>query len=177
MNWLGQGPYRVYKNRLAGQEVFTHTKPFNYIWTGQSSDYAQAHGAVGITGQWTYPEFEGYHGQLYWATLITTEQPITAVTPKANLFLRVLTPPVQNKAAGGQINPVYPPGSISFLDGISPIGNKFDDPSDTGPAGQANMAKGLYAGEVDLFFGGLPPGSDAGRGADGRPQRGPILGQ
>ena len=75
VNWLGQGPYRVYKNRLAGQEVFTHTKAYNYVWTGQSTNFSRLHG-----GQWNYPEFEGYHGRLYWATLNTVEQPITMVT-------------------------------------------------------------------------------------------------
>ena len=91
MNWLGQGPYRVWKNRTAGQEIFTHTKSYNFPWTGQSTNYGINYGKP--TTQWTYPEFEGYHGQLYWATLQTTEQPITVVTPTTNLFLRVLTPP------------------------------------------------------------------------------------
>src|SRR5947209_4420301 len=54
MNWLGQGPYRVWKNRPAGQEVFGHRKTINNTWTGT---------------QWAYPEFAGFHGQLYWATV------------------------------------------------------------------------------------------------------------
>jgi hypothetical protein len=79
MSWLGQGPYRVWKNRTAGQEVFTHTKFYNFPWTGQSTNYGVNYGKP--TTQWTYPEFEGYHGQIYWAALQTTEQPITLVTP------------------------------------------------------------------------------------------------
>jgi hypothetical protein len=72
MNWLGQGPYRVWQNRTAGQEVFTHTKTYNYPWTGQNTNYGASYGKP--TTQWTYPEFVGYHGQLYWATLQATEQ-------------------------------------------------------------------------------------------------------
>ena len=37
MSWLGRGPYRVYKNRTIGQEVFVHTKAYNYTWTGQGT--------------------------------------------------------------------------------------------------------------------------------------------
>ena len=147
MNWLGQGPYRVYKNRTAGQEVFAHTKAYNYTWTGQGSLIAPA------TTPWVYPEFEGYHGQLNWLTLQTTEQPITVVTPTTNLFFRVLTPPATDVA---NVNPVYPSGAISFLHGIAPQGEKFHAPSAYGPAAAVNTATGLYPGEVDFFFGPLP---------------------
>lgn len=152
MNWLGQGPYRVYKNRLAGQEVFTHTKSFNFAWTGQSTNYSASHGTPS-TSQWTYPEFEGYHGRLYWAALNTIEQPITVVTPSSNLYFRLLTPPSTDI---GNVNPAYPSGTISFLDGITPIGDKFEAASATGPAGQLNTAAGLYTNEVNFFFGPLP---------------------
>ena len=38
MSWLGQGDrYRDYKNRVIGQEIFTHTKATNYTSTGRSS--------------------------------------------------------------------------------------------------------------------------------------------
>ncbi|MGD1088567.1 MAG: glycoside hydrolase family 2 TIM barrel-domain containing protein [Verrucomicrobiota bacterium] len=158
MNWLGQGPYRVYKNRLLGQEIFTHTKPYNYTWTGMNTNYDGYDGT-----EWVYPEFEGYHGQFYWATLQTTEQPITMVTPTTNLFFRVLTPPPTDIA---NVNPPYPSGGISFLHGIPPNGNKFDVATNDGPAGQTNLATGLYTGEVDFFF-GTPPPSGADRDANG----------
>jgi autotransporter-associated beta strand protein len=153
MNWLGQGPYRVWKNRSAGQEIFTHTKSYNFPWTGQSTNYGTGYGMP--TTQWTYPEFEGYHGQLYWATLQTTEQPITIVTPTTNLFLRVLTPPSTDQP-DSYLDAPFPSGEISLLHGISAMGNKFDLPADTGPAGQTNVATGLYAGEADFFFGSVP---------------------
>jgi hypothetical protein len=163
MNWLGQGPYRVWKNRSAGQEIFTHTKSYNFPWTGQSTNYGASFGKP--TTQWTYPEFEGYHGQLYWATLQTSEQPITIVTATTNLFLRVFTPPTTDQANTYR-DPPFPSGGISLLHGISAIGNKFELPGDTGPSGQTNVATGLYTGEVNFFF-GAPPPSGADRDGNG----------
>jgi hypothetical protein len=157
MNWLGQGPYRVYKNRLAGQEIFVHTKAYNYTWTGQSTLTAPT------TTPWVYPEFEGYHGQLNWAILQTTEQPITVVTPDTNLFFRVLTPPQTDVA---NVNPVYPSGAISFLDGISSQGTKTQAPIGYSPSSAQYTATGLYSNEVDFFFGLVPP-SGADRDGDG----------
>jgi Glycosyl hydrolases family 2, TIM barrel domain/Glycosyl hydrolases family 2, sugar binding domain/Glycosyl hydrolases family 2 len=154
MNWLGQGPYRVWKNRIAGQEIFGHTKAFNDTWTGQSTNYAARHGTP-TKSQWVYPEFAGYHGQFYWATLQTTEQPITVVTPTSGLFFRVLTPP---KTDDNNVNPTFPPGTISLLHGITPMGAKFDAAAKIGPSGAMNIATGTYTGEADFFF-GVPPHS------------------
>ena len=153
MNWLGQGPYRVWKNRLAGQEIFAHTKSYNFPWTGQTTNYGINYGKP--TSQWTYPEFEGYHGQLYWATLLTSEQPITLMTPTTNLFLRVLTPPSTDQPST-YLDAPFPTGGISLLHGIPAMGDKFELPSSTGPAGQTNVATGLYTGEVSFYFGPLP---------------------
>ncbi len=163
LNWLGEGPYRVWKNRSAAQEIFTHAKAYNFTWTGQTTNYGINYGKP--TSQWTYPEFEGYHGQIYWATVQTAEQPITMVTPTSNLFLRVLTPPTTDQPNTYRDAP-FPPGGISLLHGIPPMGNKFELPSDTGPAGQTNVATGLYAGEVNFFFGPVPP-SGADRDGNG----------
>lgn len=148
MDWVGRGPYRVWKNRLAGQEIFSHVKTYNDTWTGQSTNYAGA----SVT-QWTYPEFAGFHAQLFWATLQTTEQPITIVTPGTNIFLRALTPSPTDKS---QVNPTFPPGQISLLHGISAIGDKFDVASTIGPSAATNIATGLYTNEVSFFFGTLP---------------------
>jgi hypothetical protein len=148
MRWLGQGPYRVWKNRLPGQEVAVHYKTTNNTDTGK---------------QWSYPEFRGYHGQLHWAQLETTQQPITLVTPTADLFLRMLTPPVaQSKRPS--VSPQFPAGNLSLLHAINAIGNKFAAPGveTTGPQSAAPLATGLYTGEVDFYFGALPAPDRAG---------------
>ena len=95
MNWLGQGPYRVYKNRLAGQEVFTHTKSFNYVWTGQSTNYV-GHPRGGSTRRprsGLIPKFQVFTDDSTGPLTDTLEQPITVVTPSTSLFFRLLTPP------------------------------------------------------------------------------------
>jgi hypothetical protein len=142
MRWLGQGPYRVWKNRLPGQEVAVHYKTANHTDTGK---------------QWSYPEFRGYHGQLHWAQLETTQQPITLVTPTPDLFLQVLTPPVA-QAKRPSVSPQFPAGNLSLLHAINAIGNKFAAPGveTTGPQSAMPLATGLYTGEVDLYFGGTP---------------------
>jgi hypothetical protein len=145
MSWLGQGPYRDYKNRQVGQEIFVHTKAYNYTWTGQGTLVAPA------TTPWVYPEFEGYYGQLNWVTLQTSEQPITIITPTTNLFFRVFTPPTTDDA---NVNPPYPSGAISLLHGIAPQGEKFNSVGTAyGPLSSQNTATGLYRGEADFFFG------------------------
>ena len=147
MTWLGQGPYRIYKNRTAGQEIFVHTKTYNYTWTGQGTLVAPT------TTPWVYPEFEGYHGQLNWVTLQTTEQPITIVTPTTNLYFCVFTPPTTDDL---NVNPPYPSGAISLLHGIAPQGEKFHAAgSSYGPSSLPNTATGLYTGEADFYFGPL----------------------
>jgi len=147
MRWLGQGPYRVWKNRLAGQDVAVHYKTANNTDTGK---------------QWGYPEFRGYHGQLHWASLDTTQSRITLATPTSNLFFRVLTPPVASVSRPG-VSPAFPAGNLSLLHAINAIGHKFASPdvNTTGPQSAAPVATGVYTGEVDFYFGALPvPGTD-----------------
>ncbi|HZF01400.1 MAG TPA: hypothetical protein VE344_05830, partial [Methylomirabilota bacterium] len=60
----------------------------------------------------------------------------------------------------------YPPGAISLLHGISPIGDKFHAASGYGPSAALNTATGLYTGEASFFL-GTPPPSGADRDGNG----------
>ncbi|MEK8110342.1 hypothetical protein NKG94_50510 [Micromonospora sp. M12] len=80
LTWLGDGPHRVYKNRLRGVSTDVWTKQYNNTATGASG--------------FQYPEFKGYHARTYWAALSTTEGTITMVAAEENLFLRLFTPAV-----------------------------------------------------------------------------------
>ncbi len=155
MRWLGQGPYRVWKNRLEGQELAVHYKAANHTVNGS---------------QWAYPEFRGYHGRIYWSRVETTQQPIILATGTPDLFLRVLTPALTppGNARRGSVSPAFPSGDISLLHAINAIGNKFQTPgaTTTGPGSADTNATGLYEGTVDFFFGELPA-PRAGR--DGNP--------
>jgi hypothetical protein len=141
MRWLGRGPYRVWRNRLDGVTFDVWEKAAN---DGQT-------GAV-----WDYPEFRGHHADLYWATLGTTEQPITIVSETEGLFLRVLTPTFPKDARTTIV--AFPDGDLSLLHGIAAIGTKFQPASALGPSGQPNLVNGrtgTYDGRVQLFFGSL----------------------
>jgi hypothetical protein len=136
VTWLGQGPYRVWKNRTRGFPMDVWSKEYNDTATGT---------------QWQYPEFKGYHANTYWARLRTTQSPITVVAADEHLFLRLLTPS-WGPGAGTATAP-FPPGGISFLDAIPPIGPKFDPAASLGPEGQPNLATGDYQRRLYLRFG------------------------
>lgn len=128
MSWLGNGPYRAWKNRMRGISTDVWSKEHNDTATGADL--------------WQYPEFNGFHANTYWATLRTTEAPITVVAQDENLFLRIGTP-----RWGWDPRftaPPFPPGDISFLDAIPAIGTKFDPPTSLGPESQPTNAIGRY---------------------------------
>ncbi|MFG1807347.1 glycoside hydrolase family 2 TIM barrel-domain containing protein [Streptomyces sp. NPDC049040] len=134
---LGRGPYRVWKNRLRGVTTDVWTKDHNDTVTGRSG--------------FEYPEFKGYHANLHWASLHTTEGTITVASAQENVFLRLFTPtqPADSQYAAAP----FPGGDISFLDGIPAIGNKFHPATSVGPAGQPNTATGTYTRTLHFRFG------------------------
>lgn len=118
MKWLGNGPYRVYKNRMKGTEFGLWEKAYNNTVTGESG--------------FVYPEFKGYHSGIYWVKVLGKDIPDFKVyVHTKDVFFRMLTPPVPKHPRNTSI--VYPPGDLSFLQGISAIGTKFTDPPASGP--------------------------------------------
>jgi hypothetical protein len=136
MRWLGRGPYRVWKNRLGGMTYNVWTKLYNDTKTGAS---------------WQYPEFKGFHADTYWAVVDTEDGPLTIVTEDEGMFLRMLTPTYGRDPRYAAVK--FPSGTISFLQGIAPIGTKFNKPENLGPQGQPNHAAGRYKGTLYFFFG------------------------
>ncbi|MCX6237969.1 MAG: glycoside hydrolase family 2 [Bacteroidia bacterium] len=124
VKWLGNGPYRVWKNRSQGVELDVHQKDYNKTMTG--------------VPPLVYPEFKGYHSNLYWAKIESKEQSFTVATSTEDIFLRLFTPdqpnPVFNRVA-----PPFPSGDISFMQAIPAIGTKSNDSWDMGPSGKKNM--------------------------------------
>ena len=118
MKWLGNGPYRVYKNRMKGVEFGLWEKAYNNTITGESG--------------FEYPEFKGYHSEVYWAKISGKNSPDFKVyIHSKDIFLRMLTPADPKDPAKTKIE--YPKGDISFLHGINAIGTKFTDASSSGP--------------------------------------------
>ena len=136
MKWLGQGPYRVWKNRMKGTTLNVWQRQYNNTATGQT---------------WLYPEFKGYYADLNWVVLDTAEGDITITTDTPDMYLRVYTPPNMGPSGGREKAP-FPSGDISFMHAISPIGTKFYNASDLGPSGQLNISKGKYTGRLRFQF-------------------------
>ncbi|MBC7922953.1 MAG: glycoside hydrolase family 2 [Ferruginibacter sp.] len=125
MTLLGNGPYRVWKNRLKGGTMDLWFKTYNDAVTGE---------------RWDYPEFKGYYANFYGARIQTKEGHFTVLSGSEDLFLRMFTPTSPAKAPNPNTVPPFPPGGISFLHGIPAIGTKFQKPEDLGPQSQKNMA-------------------------------------
>ncbi|WP_238412903.1 glycoside hydrolase family 2 TIM barrel-domain containing protein [Saccharothrix deserti] len=136
LTWLGDGPYRVWKNRLRGVRHGVWSKEHNTTATGASG--------------WEYPEFKGYHANTYWAALRTTEGTITIVAEDENLFLRLFTPDVGEDPRFATAP--FPAGGISLLDGIPAMGNKFHAAETLGPESRKNVATGEYRRTVHFRF-------------------------
>jgi len=121
MRWLGKGPYRVWKNRRHGVEFGLWEKHYNDTITGMS---------------WDYPEFKGFHEDVYWAQLAGTSASLDIVIASPDIFLRLFTPSEAPNPGCTHVD--FPEGDISFLTGIAPIGTKFKRADQHGPSGQTN---------------------------------------
>lgn len=139
IQWMGTGPYRVWKNRMKGGIIKVWQKEYNQAVTGEIHQY---------------PEFKGYHANMYWMQLENTERDFTIYTATENLFFRLYTP--DDPSADPRYTRVqFPEGDISFLQGINAIGTKFKDPKLLGPQSQMNMYRRHPTDEVlkiELYF-------------------------
>lgn len=139
--WLGDGPFRVWKNRIAGVKLGVWENDYNNTITGHSG--------------WEYPEFKGCFSNVGWLQLETTEGLITVV-PENIPFVQVLTPeqPPDNLVGKTKVN--LPQCGLGFLHAIPAIGTKFKPADQSGPQSQPNVGQGEYSGAVSFYFGPLP---------------------
>lgn len=103
MRWMGRGPYRVWKNRIPGTNYNIWQKDYNNTITGESYENL------------IYPEFKGYHANLYWATLESQETPFTVYARNDGIFFRTFTPEEPAGRATSRTMPEFPEGDLSFL--------------------------------------------------------------
>jgi hypothetical protein len=139
--WLGDGPFRVWKNRLRGVTFGEWENDYNNTITGYSG--------------WKYPEFKGCFSNVRWLQLETTEG-LIAVVPENIPYVQVLTPeqPPDNLIGKTKVN--LPQCGLGFLHAIPPIGTKFKPAAASGPQSQPNVGQGEYSGRVSFYFGKLP---------------------
>ncbi|HKO80504.1 MAG TPA: glycoside hydrolase family 2 TIM barrel-domain containing protein [Chitinophagaceae bacterium] len=124
VTYMGNGPYRVWKNRMKGTQFGVWTKSYNNTETGEAP--------------WIYPEFKGYHSNLYWSVFKGDDHSFKVITTTEDIFLRLFTPAWKTDQ-WHNYEPVYPKGDISFMQGISSIGTKTQRNETTGPMGLKNI--------------------------------------
>lgn len=129
MRWLGRGPYRVWKNRIPGTNYGIWSKSYNNTVTGESFENL------------TYPEFKGYHANLYWATIESDNAPFTVYSETDGIYLRAFTPqePGKGLSKENSMHP-FPEGDISFLYDI-PAMRSFKPISEHGPKSQPSSIR------------------------------------
>ncbi|WP_068472992.1 glycoside hydrolase family 2 protein [Saccharicrinis aurantiacus] len=132
MKWLGDGPYRVWRNRMKGTQFNIWENDYNNTITGESG--------------FVYPEFKGFFSSLNWAKVNGNNNNGFTVYCHSDLtFLRMLTPDQPEDPGKGATVTEFPKGDISFVKNIPGIGTKFMKSEDSGPQGSDKN----YFGNVD----------------------------
>jgi hypothetical protein len=147
--WLGKGPVRQWKNRLAGTEINVWQNIYNNTHTGYSPI--------------AYPEFKGYYGEVAWMELSTVEGKMFIASPDPGLFVRLFD--FYALSAAAKPHPEIPLGNISFLDCIPPIGTKLATGLTTntrvyGPMSELNHVSGSKKRTLYFYF-GMPKITDS----------------
>ncbi|HER09285.1 MAG TPA: glycoside hydrolase family 2, partial [Bacteroides sp.] len=143
VRWFGEGPYRVWKNRMEGTTLDVWGKAYNNTMAG--------------TYPWNFPEFKGYHAGVRWMELNTLDGKIL-VAGDDPVFVRLFEFSAFPEPTH---HPPLPPGDLSFLDAIPPIGTKMStglnaSAASTGPSGMLNALDGTFEHTLYFNFGILP---------------------
>ncbi len=132
LSWTGQGPRRVWSNRMRGTRFGDFEIPF--ISLRPSRDF-------------NYPHAQGYFAGIHGARVETSAGNISVTPGQEDTFLRIGT-----NDEGEKIRTYWPEGDFSILHGIPAIGTKFKGPEMLGPQSQFNPAPGLVKGKVTFRF-------------------------
>jgi hypothetical protein len=136
--WLGDGPYRVWRNRMKGQMLGVWETAYNTTETGFKD--------------WAYPEFAGYFANVRWLKLTTTEGTLTLMIPDDKTFVRVGTPKFPPAKLAGKTLVKMPPGNVAILRDIPPMGSKFATAAQSGPQASTPLVSSPYQGTVYFRF-------------------------
>jgi hypothetical protein len=124
VTYMGNGPYRVWKNRMKGGQFGVWDKKYNNTETGEAP--------------WGYPEFKGYYSNFYGGYFFTSNNRFAVATETEDMFLRLFTPAWKTDQ-WHNYEPLFPNGDISFMQGIPSIGTKTQRNETTGPMGLKNI--------------------------------------
>jgi hypothetical protein len=130
--WVGEGPHRIWKNRLAGTAFGLHDANYSRSTPGVSYEY---------------PEFEGFFGAWDWLELRTRGGQVTIRNRSSIPYFGLYAPTPGEK-------PILelPDLGWSFLHAVPPIGTKFALPDVLGPQSQPAQITGPIEGELSFSF-------------------------
>jgi hypothetical protein len=131
--WLGDGPYRVWQNRMHGTNWGIWENGYNDPVPGET---------------FLYPEFKGYFSHWKWVSLQTTEGVITLKNGDENNYLGVYTP----RDGRDALLYTLPESGIAVLKVIPAVRNKVNATDLIGPSSQAQWVSGLQKGSVYFQF-------------------------
>jgi hypothetical protein len=124
MQWLGRGPYHVWKNRLKGLKFGI----WNSTYNNPKADTS-----------WAYSEYKGNHQNVYWVKVRTREMPFKVFIGNENMFFQMLKTTNPKGAHNRNTLVDYPEGNIGFMNAIQPMGTKFHKAEASGPQSQKNV--------------------------------------
>jgi hypothetical protein len=136
--WVGEGPFRVWQNRLHGTTLGLHSNSRHILQPGESFDY---------------PEFEGFFAGVRRMRLDTDAGPLTIVSAQPETFLRIGTPRISHPYTTVE----FPAGDLSLLHAIPGMGSKFKWAHESGPTGEPAKASGTYRGTLVFIPGNAVP--------------------
>ncbi|PHN02423.1 glycoside hydrolase family 2 TIM barrel-domain containing protein [Flavilitoribacter nigricans] len=131
--WLGEGPYRVWQNRLHGTSLDIWENDYNDPIPGES---------------FVYPEFKGYFGNWHWMELTTAEGKIRIGTENYDNYLGVYAP----RDGRDALLYTFPNSGISVLDVIPAVRNKVNTTDLVGPSSKPQDVSGKQQGTLYLSF-------------------------
>lgn len=125
VRWLGNGPFRVWKNRLKGTQFGTWSLAYNNSVTGQYNSMTPP----------LYPEFKGYRSNMRWMEIYHKgERKLKVTSLTDGLYFRLFTPEEAIDETPGEMGGMdegkrkqertmvkFPAGDISFLLSIPPM--------------------------------------------------------
>lgn len=135
--WFGNGPYRVWANRLRGGWLNRWDTEYNDPIPGVS---------------WDFPEFKGWFSHWEWMAFTTTEGRFAFLNDGGQPHVGVYSP------RDGKNNPVLnlPRLGLGVYQVIPAIGTKFSLPSNGGPQGQPQDITGPVRGSLIIRLLGQP---------------------
>lgn len=133
IRWLGEGPYRVWQNRIHGTSLDVWGNDYNDPIPGES---------------FTYPEFKGYFHNWHWAAFQTEEGEILMANENPSTYLGVYSP----RDGRDALLYTLPDTGLAIFEVIPGVRNKVNATDLVGPSSLPKQVSGTSKGRVYFTF-------------------------